>query len=312
MYRCEQIHQWEPIPPATLRAKYPGKRFYSDQDPLRRRHVNLEGYPLLDTKGLEIPIFDSSGNRIPRRTALVFPDEPPCGVLMNLKDIQSLFNPGDQGYSEDELIEPTGAEANPVNIDAYPLGFLRVAGNVQATGVPHCFYPIITEINRAVRRTQNRSSPESDEDTFAMDLDTPCFGAQVVTAVSSQFYNYIAHRIATRAGRLDSQQGSVTAALSGAFSQTTKDRATAYTKQAYCDRALPSDRFHRKIHRPECPTSCRAEFVYSVDVRALRDQSGMYAATLISCLLPFNDCLQVYIQQHHPPPCQILETAKSP
>ena len=44
---------------------------------------------------------------------------------------------------------------------------------------------------------------------------------------------------------------------------------TALDKRYYCDNMLPSDRFHEKIKGDNCPTSCRAEFVYYVDVRKI-------------------------------------------
>lgn len=207
----------------------------------------------------------------------MIPDESPCGVLMDLKNIHTFFNPGDEFLSDDDdVVGSIPPESHSVKVDAYPLAFLRVAGNLQATGIPHCFYPILTEVNRSVRKDPNRFSPESDDDSFVMDVDLDLTSAcaQVVRPIAAQFYNLIAHRIATRAGKLDAQQGTVTAALSGKFAQTPKDRATAYRKQAYCAQALPSDRFHRRIHRSQCPTSCRAEYVYSVDVRSLRSQSG--------------------------------------
>jgi len=55
-----------------------------------------------------------------------------------------------------------------------------------------------------------------------------------VKPLSSQFYNYITHWMATQAGRHDAQQGTMTAALSGSFAKTTKDQNTAAKKQSDC------------------------------------------------------------------------------
>ncbi|KAH8978979.1 hypothetical protein EDB83DRAFT_2537418 [Lactarius deliciosus] len=274
---CFHIHEWEDIPVETLIDDH-GDSFYDKQDRRTRRQVKLESYPMLDEDGDEVPVFKRDGRRIIRRRALIDEDEPDCGVLMNLENIHSLFNP-DRGYSadEDEFFGSDSTEIDAINVDVYPLGFLRTAGNVQASGIPACFYPAIAEINKSVRKdphqTRNSDSESSQEDLYSPPLAHP----SPVKPVSSQFYNYISHRVATRAGKLDSQQGTVTAALAGAFAQTDKDKDTAQKKQAYCDRGLPSNRFSKRIsNRRDCPTCCRAELVYSVDVQSLRSPSGMF------------------------------------
>lgn len=280
-YRAKYIHTFRNTNVNTLIRQY-GKDIFDKKDPKRRRRINIKKYPLVDENGAEIPVFDKNGKRISRRTAIA-DNEPPCGVLMDLNNIQALFNPPVNNRDDDLIGSPPPEERYVnININAYPLGFLRVAGNIQASGIPHCFHRVITKINQKVRRELDcRTSPDASNDTYMADLSQPHRpSAVVVKPISSQFYNQIMHRIATRAGRLDSQQGSATAALSGAFAQNKKDQATAKAKQEYCDRALPSDRFHRKIDRPDCPTCCRAELVYSVDVRRLEHQSSKYVTRI--------------------------------
>src|SRR6266404_1492139 len=51
--------------------------------------------------------------------------------------------------------------------------------------------------------------------------------ALVVKSILSQFYNLISHRTATCAGRNDVQQGKITAAIAGYFTQSVKDNRTA-------------------------------------------------------------------------------------
>lgn len=108
---------------------------------------------------------------------------------------------------------------------------------------------------------------------------------QVVKPVSSQFYNHITHRVASRSGRHDSQHGTVTAAISGAFANTDKDKKTASDRQSYCELCLPSERFGSRINQEDCPTSCRAEIVYSVDVGALKEPSGSYVVFQLLSLI---------------------------
>jgi len=173
-------------------------------------------------------------------------------------------------------------------VDIYPLAFLKTAGNLQANRVPHCFYPVIAKVNQEVCKNLNGidSPSESESDDESMDVNpcrSPPLGqAQVVKLVSCQFYNYITHSMATRSGKHDSQQGSVTAAIAGAFAQTSNNKKKAAEKQAYCSQALPSERFHQKIMHDDCPISCCTEFVYSVDVRGLKDQTGRYTSIFLS------------------------------
>ncbi|KAH9022649.1 hypothetical protein EDB85DRAFT_1895171 [Lactarius pseudohatsudake] len=268
---CTEVQSWDLTQTGVLKDNNPRGIF---EDTKCTQRVDLDTFPLLNEHQQEIPVYNFQGKRIRRREPSKDAPEPQCGVLVDLENIQALFNPGDQSHipDDDDFLDSGLQESPFVNVYAYPLGFLRVAGNIQATGVPHCFYPVVAEVNLSVREDSNESSSESDSDDDFPEAPrrrhlppTPA-----VKPVAAQFYNYIAHRIAPRAGRMDSQQGSVTAALSGAFAQTPKDKRAASRKQAYCDQALPSTRFHKRISRPECPKCCRAEFVYSVDVRSLK------------------------------------------
>ena len=277
-----------------------GNRIFDSADPEVRRKVRLDSLPLLNEDGQENYIFDANGGRIPRRE----PDEednlPACGVLVDLSNIQALFDPFPLSHDNDDSTTWTDVN-DATRIDAYPLAFLRTIGNVQADGIPPCFYPLLTEINKTVRkrhgvRRAEGSDSESDagwseegsegpgEDSFREDSSgeegsDPGIGRlQAVKPVSAQFYNYMTHRVAIRAGKHDAQQGTVTAAISGGFAKSEKHKEIASKKQSYCDRGLPSDRFHSKISLEDCPTSCRAEFVYSVDVRALKNPSGTHVS----------------------------------
>ncbi|KAH9018519.1 hypothetical protein EDB84DRAFT_1566372 [Lactarius hengduanensis] len=242
---CSQVF-WRTIPNETLKRKHPDGIFVNEC-PNRRRRVDVDDIPLLDPRGHEIPIFDSEGEAIRRRDPVKDSEDPPCGVLMNLENIHALFNPNREYPldSEDSSTDYDHLDPQFVHVDAYPLGFLRVAGNVQAKGIPQCFYPVLTKINQSTRKDLNETT-DGDSDAWHGDQeDISSYSmrrARVVRPVASQFYNYISHRVASRAGGFDAQQGTVTAALAGAFAQTVKDRATAHKKQDYCDDALPSER----------------------------------------------------------------------
>ena len=303
--RCTEVHRSDdPIPVQDLIDENESGIYSTNKRDTRRKLSarELRDLPLLDDKGDEIPLYDYKGVQIPRRVIVEDLDKPPCGVLVDLKRIQGLFNPDTSATIPNDSDVISSQQDDPsVRVDAYPLAFLKTAGNIKASGVPHCFYPLLTKINNSVRKNlpeypapYNPARPDDadqgenaaggqaaedaegraqqEEDPQAPHLQ-PTYRA--VRPVSCQFYNYMAHRVASRAGRHDSQQGSVTAAISGAFAKTDADERTAKRKQAYCNNGLPSERFHSRINSVrECPCACRAELVYSVDVRALEDRSG--------------------------------------
>ena len=311
-------------------------------EPRTHRRVDLDVFPLLNEEGTENVIYNSDGVQVSRRVLAIDEDEMSCGVLMKLEDIQGLFNPK---ASTTIIIDDTESESSSsdqddpsVRVEAYPLGFLKMAGNIKATGVPHCFYPLLTDINKSMRKNhcpQPLSDDEEDdadrplplssdeeddadcgeddvkdrmdcdsEDRMDGDTDDRMDGDtddsyspstfQAVKPVSSQFYNYMTHRVASRAGRHDSQQGSVTAAISGKYATLQKDKTMAKKKQLFCQDGLASERHHGRITSVEdCPSTCHAELVYSIDVRALKDPSGLcvilFSIQTISRLTP-QDC----------------------
>jgi hypothetical protein len=343
--RCMEIDHFVDIPIPTIIQKNP-HGIYDGEEYESRRPVILEEFPLLDRHGREISIYDHTGRRIPRRKAVGDERGRECGVLVDLNNIEALFDPY-ASYHKDysAAMMDDLPDADRIHVDAYPLGFLRTAGNIQANGIPPCFQPLITSINKNVRKRHHlnpthsrddmsvdsdddedvmgidrdgssddedvmsidRDGSSDDEDAMSTDRDGPSDDdeevmsvrgdesndgnqgptLQAVKPVSAQMYNYISHRVATHAGNHEAQHGNVTAAISGAFANNDKDKATAMNKQAYCEVGLPSERFHEKIVATNCPTCCRAEFVYSIDIRALKNPSGRLVFFPSFRFLPF-------------------------
>lgn len=293
-HRCTEIHDWIPISNRTIKENNPGG-VYDHLDPVFRKEVRLRDVPLLNDDGQEIPIYDENGDRIRRREVGPNEDVPPCGVLVNLENIQALFDPYSVEHEhkhehehdgEDGSIHSSELEdAYAPRVDVYPLAFLRTVGNLQANGIPPCFYPLVTEINRTVGKRRrspdvdrswwddDRSKSSEDEDAERPE-GVGMATLRAVKPVSCQFYNYMMHWVATRAGQYNSQQGTVMAVISGAFARTERHKEIASDKQLHCNRGLPSDHFHLRFSLEDCLTSCRAELVYTVDVRALEDPSG--------------------------------------
>jgi hypothetical protein len=273
--RFTMVERWDPLSAAEL-AKDGDNNFYDKATGPNRRRIDPMTFPLETEEGTEIAIYNTEGKRIARREAHVIDgEEGRCGVLMNLETVQGFFNPDPPPprYDDDpEEMDSVVNEGSGVDINVYPLGYLRTIGNVQANGVPHCLYRKLTEVNQKVRNDPNPPSPMSDGESSPRERSLQA--AAVVKPICSQFYNYFSHRAAARAGALDSEQGTVTAAIAGSWAQTTRDKLTAWGKRRQCETEMPSDAFHRRIELPACPTACRGEVVYTVDVRNLNDNSG--------------------------------------
>ncbi|KAH9032220.1 hypothetical protein EDB84DRAFT_1438686 [Lactarius hengduanensis] len=279
LIECTEATSWEAFDRKVLKREFGA--LYDGDNKNSRKKVNLATLPMTTEEGIEIPIYDETGRKIPRRRARRQPEDPACGVLMDLTNVHSLFHP-EREYplsEEDRMEEYDELRPETGRVDVYPLGFLRTVGNVQAEGIPPCFYSGIREISSKVRADPNggdegSSSSSSSTSTTSNGSMTRTPRTQVIKPISSQFYNYISHRAASRAGDMDTEKGTVTAALAGAFATTAKDRATARGKQDQCRVALPWKRFHNKISCYDCPVSCRGEIVYAVNVRALKVRTG--------------------------------------
>ncbi|KAH8978533.1 hypothetical protein EDB86DRAFT_2836679 [Lactarius hatsudake] len=193
LIECTEVTSWEVFDPKVLKRTF--GTLYDGDNKNSRKKVNLQRLPMMTEEGTEIAIYDESGRKIPRRRATRQIEDPACGVLMDLVNVHNLFHPSrEYPLSEDDRMEEYD-ELRPETgrVDVYPLGFLRTVGNVQAEGIPPCFYKGIKEIS-----------------------------SKVIKPISSQFYNYISHRAASRAGDMDTEKGTVTAALAGAFATTAK------------------------------------------------------------------------------------------
>ena len=330
--RCKEIIGWTPRPMQEIKDNYPSPYFKVPHHGRDKRHqVKLRTFPLQDKDGNEIPIYDVDGDRV-RRMEPIF-ESRRCGVLVNLSEIQGLFNAN------------TASDANLqgrdhfVKVDAYPLAFLKSYGNIQANGVPHCLYPKLMDINKAVwknypgERRQRAPRHERDRDEDAMvesegeegedegaanqeaPIDFDRYASQpslfqAVRPVSCQLYNLSSHSVAARAGARDTEQGTVTAAVAGKYARNAADKLKADGFTSYCGASFPSDRHDLRISTEGCPTECRAEFVYTIDVRLLKDQSGSYVFLFLPFLFKVSfdpDRPQVDLQKHNPPPRARME-----
>ncbi|KAH8982112.1 hypothetical protein EDB86DRAFT_3086416 [Lactarius hatsudake] len=256
LIECTEVTLWEVFDPKVLKQTF--GMLYDGDNKKSRKKVNLQ-----------------------RLLMMTEEEDPACGVLMDLVNMHDLFHPSwEYPLSEDDRMEEYDKlRPETRRVDVYPLGFLQTVGNVQAEGIPPCFYKGIKEISSKVHADPNggnegSSSSSSTSSTSSNEAMTRLPRMQVIKPISSQFYNYISHQAASRAGDMDTEKGTVTAALAGAFATTAKDRATARGKQEQCCVMLPWKRFHDKVSCYDCPVSCRGEIVYAVNVRALKVRTG--------------------------------------
>jgi len=119
--------------------------------------INLNNHPLFNNEELEIPVYNSAGQGIPRHKALFNPDEPNCGILMDLSNIQALFTLQIHHNDLDGSFDLPDEAKYTTHVNVYPLTFLKSYGNLQATGIPYCFYKCISKINCSIHRLPHSS-----------------------------------------------------------------------------------------------------------------------------------------------------------
>ncbi|KAI0282619.1 hypothetical protein BC826DRAFT_1134913 [Russula brevipes] len=170
---------------------------------------------------------------------------------------QPYFHPALQVSLEYELSGVGGSIPTPVEVKVYPLYFLHTVGNIEATGLPNCFYPLLTQVNKTIHNLlHSKNNYDNDEDEDNENNPNPH-----ILGLSRDLTVF----------PVSSQHSSVTLALSGAFSQSEEDGHIANERQDYCNNSLPSER----ISLDDCPTHCCTEFVYAVDVQKIKSPSGM-------------------------------------
>jgi hypothetical protein len=227
--------------------------------------------------GKEIRIYDANGTKIARRAADLTLADDPCGILVNLRTIASLFQSDNDTSSdvemdtEDEDIRPSKSTTNKVTLSVYPQAYLRDYGHIQAKGSIQLMKPVMDDINKAFQGRREDNDLSSD----GPDIYNPSV-AEAVSAISTQMYNESNHKAASHAGALDVQRAKLTAAVSGGSATTPKNKKTAEKLRHYCNTKLPHARFADRVNIPDCPSSLRLESVYVVDMHQMpeRDRNG--------------------------------------
>ncbi|KAI0285218.1 hypothetical protein BC826DRAFT_973078 [Russula brevipes] len=239
--KCTCIEEREPIPNPELQRQYQDN-IYDECTENSRCQVNLETLSLLDKCGNEIQIFSKTGMCIQWTRRANDPKERPCGVLVNLTNIQALFHPALQVSPEYESSGVGGSIPTLVDVEVYPLYFLHTVSNIKVTGLLNCFYPLLTRVNKTIcdlPRSKNNYNNDKDEDNEHNPHISGLSPDPIVFPVSLQVYNYITHLTVLQSGCNDIQHGSVTSALSGAFSQSEEDGHIANKRSIFEHTILP-------------------------------------------------------------------------
>jgi hypothetical protein len=226
-------------------------------DPYTRNqilHPDLHTLPVFDDGGHEIRIYSSAGVRIPRVKALCGRDAPTAGVLVRLDTIKDLFS------------GPSGSEENssPISVTVYPQSYFSNLGHVKANTAISSFQKIIDKVNCDIMDLE----PEALHHHANANLIRP------VTPISSQFYNQLSHRLATRAGTQQVQRGEQTTASAAGYSgYSIAALHKGKTLLSACSDRLPFTRHFDLLDEinPEedTPTDLRAENVFLLDMRAV-------------------------------------------
>ena len=135
-----------------------------------------------------------------------------------------------------------------VALYGYPLAYLGDKGHFQANGPTVLYRPLIRSINEQVG---------DQEDSRAL------------TAVASQGYNHLSHRVRHRQRTHDAQLGQVTAAVGGAFSNERSTKRKCQTRITQLENGFPHELFDHKIKNSEVDTSFRLENVYRLSLNQM-------------------------------------------
>lgn len=251
------MEAWQDIPNHRLEHHGP---LYDSPDRSARDIVDLDDLPILDERGLEIPVYSEYGRRIKRRAPRIRRNRRPCGILFDLSQAHAFFDA--------DLDDMSDFESSPrpdVVINAYRQGYFKSIGHVQANTVPRITTSLIADINAGVAID---AGPEHDED------EDPYFSLPMnaITGVDCQIYNAVMHRVRGSSSTHDAQRGDVTAAFAGSYSEGANQKRTAKRLKDACENRLPHENFAMIIDHPDLDTSLRLECVHHIDLTKLRPQ----------------------------------------
>ncbi|KAI0323771.1 hypothetical protein GY45DRAFT_1376073 [Cubamyces sp. BRFM 1775] len=254
---------------------------YTTSDVATREAIeSLDEYDLLDADGVEIPIFNAEGRRIPRRLAIF--DEPytPCGILQDLSKVPSLFETGSGDI-----------DATTFEIETSESGRAILAEEVQVAGLicPHdtptyYLYPLFYSQNVGQWQASGIIAPLSSHVTkLNHDIAQHDHHASAVVPVKSQCYNTLSHYTRESARDHIAQRGILTGAAGGSWADDNKTTNTATYLRGTCDQRDPHEHLADQVSRAD-DTHLRLENVYLFHMQRMapkyRDGAQFYESVV--------------------------------
>jgi hypothetical protein len=162
------------------------------------------------------------------------------------------------------------------SIDKYPIAHLPNVGCIQTRQPLPLFSSVVSAINReigAVIPPDEADEPEySDVDDDGFILPARHARRSPLYATHTQVYNLSTHHFAPRANEFRVLHGQVTAAASGFFAATSKERTAAAKSAQKISHDFPFEVLESQIDGVDIPTAIRVEQCFVIDFNQLEDQ----------------------------------------
>lgn len=202
-------------------------------------------------KGVEIPRFYHrfNGGEAQRK---------PCGVLVDLNNLHTFFQP-------DERLLYARAGPRPKNLRPYPQAGLVTAGHLQADVLISDFYLRLEAINLDILKN---GEEDPQEELLTEALKWPVYG------VSCQMYNAVMHH--TRgigSQHHDVARGTVSGALGGMCTTEAAPTKQAMDLRRACWAQMPHEAYKVKASNDAVCKDLRLENVYWVDFDQIPEEN---------------------------------------
>ena len=215
-----------------------------------RQKLSLED---LDELPQDTRIFTEKGVEIPHHYHFFDGGEAqrkPCGVLVDLSNLHTLFQP-------DDWLLYARAGPHPKNIFPYPQAGLVTAGHLQADALISDFYPLLEAINLEVLKN---GEDDPQEDLLAEAPKWPIYG------VSCQMYNAVMHHTRGLGSQHhDMIRGTVSGALGGLCTDEASSMRQAKDLLHACRVQMPHEAYKVKVSNDAVCKDLQLENVYWVD-----------------------------------------------
>lgn len=265
---------WYVIPNADILAE--NRRLWDHWDKSIRKRIHrrdLPDLPLINDNGKEVRIYDDNGDRIARRAARLYPDQKPCGVLVNFDHVNKLFSKvyhhrrgssstsndsnDDDNYNDDDDVTPY-----PAAISRFPQAFLKTCGHIQCPSGLVSVEKILKEMN-GLLQTRIRDADRADHRQWANNVGT----GSPLTASKTQFYNEVQHAGTHQHGGLVTQHGTTTKYMAGTYIfSDNKDRKKFDRIKDSITTETPWAQMERVLGRNGTGVGIRGESIYCIDM----------------------------------------------